>query len=109
MEALGTHAPIDGYIDAKSVEVVHEPPLAESCIDSDASGDESSDAEPEATAAEALKCCIQLRSYLVQQDYGTAKEQASLMKLMGRIQQHKALSLKQRNLAHFFKPIKIEL
>lgn len=109
MGALGIHAPIDDYIDAEAVEVVHEPPRADlECSESDASGG-SSDHEPVVTAAEALRCCIQLRSYFSKLDQDTAQEQAQLSKLMESVRQRKAHTAKQRNLDCFFKPVETSL
>nr|CCA20949.1 CENPB protein Homeodomainlike putative [Albugo laibachii Nc14] len=105
MAALGIRASIDDYIDAEDVEVVHEPPLANlDCSESDAS-DDSSDHEPVVVTAEALRCCIQLRSYFIKQDQDTSQEQAQLNKLMECVRQRKAKTAKQRNVDFFFKPI----
>ena len=82
MAALGIRASIDDYIDAEDVEVVHEPPLANSdCNEIDASND-LNDHEPVVTTAEALRFCIQLRSYFVKLDQDTSQEQAQMRKLM---------------------------
>ena len=105
MAALGIRASIDDYIDAEDAEVVHEPPLANlDCSESDAS-DDTSDHEPVVVTAEALRCCIQLRSYFIKQDQDNSQEQAQLNKLMERVRQRKSKTAKQRNVYFSFKPI----
>nr|CCA27429.1 AlNc14C532G12073 [Albugo laibachii Nc14] len=96
MAALGIRASIDNYIDAEDVEVVHDL-LSPILI--------AVKATPVMTTAEALRCCIQLRSYFIKQDQDTSQEQAQLNKLMECVRQRKSKTAKQRNVDFFFKPI----
>nr|CCA15684.1 AlNc14C13G1601 [Albugo laibachii Nc14] len=72
MGALSIRASIDDYIDAEDVEEVHEPSFANlNCSESDTS-DDSKYHEPLVTTAEALRCCIKLRSYSIKQHHDIA-------------------------------------
>nr|CCA21925.1 AlNc14C138G7156 [Albugo laibachii Nc14] len=105
MAAIGIRASIDAYIDAEDVEVAHEPPLAKlHCSESDAS-DALSDHAPVVTTAEALRCCIQLRSYFIRQDQDTSQDKAQLNKLIKCVRQRKVKTAKQRNVDFSFKPV----